>query len=662
MFMCYASLAQVKPFTFPKIKPADFNSGMYEKDTSATAVILGDQGETYFEYNDTKGFQMVFTRHLRIRILTKEGYGFATLSIPLYQNKGLSETLTQLKGYTYNLVGGKVEDDKLGGSNIFEEQINTNWKDTKFTMPDVKTGSIIDIQYRILSDYLSHVREWKFQYTIPVQWSEYTVTAPEYFVFSKLTHGSLPFAVSEMTAIPGSVSLVTKNRVGTNAVSTSYEREQINFIQNVYHFAVKDIPAIKEEPFSPAMTNFISKIEFQLDHTQFPGETRKDYTTTWQDICDQLVRDEDFGERLQHGRIVKEAVKNINTTALTPFDKMNAAHDFIRKKMVWTGKFGIYTTSSLRKAFDEGIGNDADINLLLVVLLKELDLDASPVVLSTRDNGLLLESHPVITQLNYVLASASIEGKTYLLDATGKHYPRNILPSCCLNGNGLLVSSNDMRWIPLLNDEKQQTLTTAEMKISPEGIISGELKVSHSGYSAEEVRHNYAKEGVEKYLKSLKELHKTWKIDEILIENTDSLGKPVNQRFRLSSEEMSQKDGNMIYFNALLGLGQINNPFKAEKRENVVDFIYPVQDTYFFTFEIPEGYMVESIPETVKLMLPDQAVSFRFIVSTAGNKINVNSKLSITKVMFTADEYVDLREFFTRVVAKHMQQIVIKKA
>jgi hypothetical protein len=605
---------------------------------------------------------MIFTRHLRIRILSKEGYSFATHSLSLYRGSSLSESVSEIKGYTYNLVNGKVEDDKLGGDNIFREEINVNWMRTKFTMPNVKVGSIIDLRYKITSDFLWNLREWEFQSIIPAEWSEYTVTIPEYYNYSKLIHGGLSFVINETKTIPGSITFMTKERDERNhTVRTSFDQTKIDFSQSVYHFAVSDVPAIVEEPYSPAMTNFISKVEFELQYSKFPGEEKKSYTTTWQDICDDLMINTDFGVQLQRGRILKDAVAAINATNATSLQKVVAAHDFIRSRMIWNDKYGLYPTTSLREAFDKKTGNDADINLLLTLLLKELDLDASPVAISTRDNGVLVESHPVRTQLDYVLASVTIDGKTMLLDATGKQRPYNFLPFRCLNGNGLLVSKTNMRWIPLLGEERDNTLYHAEMKISGDGVVSGTLKVSQSGYSADRVRSDYKTDGREKYLKSLKEHHKEWVISDLILDDIDSITASVNQKYTLSSEEIAVQNGNMIYFNTLVGFGQNSNPFKAEKRENMVDFVYPVKDVYVFFFEIPEGYAVESMPESVKLLMPDQAGSFKFIITALGNKVSINSTLSITKMLFTPAEYDTLRNFFAQIVAKHAQQIVLKK-
>jgi len=669
VFLFTAATAQEKSYSFQKIKPDDFVSGLYKKDTSAVAVILADKGESYFDYYETKGFQLIFTRHLRLRIISKEGYEYATQSVTLYRSNKSSESISDIKGYTYNLVNGKVQEDKMTGSNIFEEQINQNWTRTTFTLPNVKAGSIIDIRYKITSDFIWNLREWEFQSTIPVEWSEYTVTIPEYYTFSRLLHGSVPFVISEIGSAPGSLTLSDKERTLTNLynVQTKFEQTKINFSQGLYHFAVKDVPALKEEPYAPAMTNYISKVEFELKSTQFPGKELKNYTTSWQDICDELLLDEDFGGQLKKGRIVRDDAEMIAALHTSPEAKLTAAHALISSRMTWNGRNSLYPSTTyplttLREAYDKKTGNSADINLLLVLLLNELGLEATPVALSTRENGLLVESHPVMTQLNYVVAAVTLDGKTRLLDATTKDLPANSLPYKCLNGSGLLISKNKIQWVPLLGEEKESTLTHAEVKVEADGVIQGVFTISRSGFPARDVRSDYRKDGEEKYFTAVKKQFKEWKISGIKMENTDSLSLPVKEVLTISSEDVAQQNGNMIYFNTLLGLGITTNPFKAEKRENVVDFVCPVKDVHVCSIEIPEGYLVESMPETVKLLLPEQAGLFKFLVNVTGNKITVTSTLSISKTMFTAAEYSDLREFYQRVAAKHAQQIVLKKA
>ena len=75
----------------------------YEKDSSAAAVVIADYGETSIVYEERIGFQLIFERLTRIKILTKEGLEWANFEIPLYHSGSDDEKMSGLKAVTYNL-------------------------------------------------------------------------------------------------------------------------------------------------------------------------------------------------------------------------------------------------------------------------------------------------------------------------------------------------------------------------------------------------------------------------------------------------------------------------------------------------------------------------------------------------------------------------------
>ena len=61
---------------FGKISLYEMNMKQCSIDSSAEAVFLFDIGETKFEYNTSKNrFQLIITKHSRIKILHKDGLG-----------------------------------------------------------------------------------------------------------------------------------------------------------------------------------------------------------------------------------------------------------------------------------------------------------------------------------------------------------------------------------------------------------------------------------------------------------------------------------------------------------------------------------------------------------------------------------------------------------
>jgi hypothetical protein len=651
------------PYKFKPVRIEEVRMTTYEQDTSADAVILGEKGESHYEYDDTKGFVVVFTCQLRIKILKQSGTHWANQEIGLYREDQDEERMSSIKGTTYNLEGGKLTEDKLKDDAIFEEKVNRNWTVHKLTMPNVRVGSVIDLKYTVRSPYIGRLRSWDFQSTIPVQWSEYEIIIPEYFHFSSMISGYVSFVLNERTSQPGSINrnVITRSGTPNQGMQQGFERQSLTFTENVFRLATQDVPALKEEPYVTSIDNYLSSIEFELESYQFPGEAQIDLNTTWDKISEMLLKDPDFGDQLKRGGVVKDVVARISGEAKVPFDKMLLSYDWAKNHMKWNGSDSKYPTTSLRDAMDKKSGNSADINLMLILLLKELGLQAEPVVLSTRDNGELRENHPMIKKMNYVIAWVKIDDQEYLLDATDIARPWSLLPFRCLNGKGWLVLKENSRWVTLLKDERNSTSYYADLKLLPDGTVRGSLEVSAGGYSALDAREDYLRLGKEEYISHLKEEQKNWEVEEVTLDNMDDLSKPVTKKYQFSSEEIASPRGNLVYLNVLIDEGQKTNPFQLEKREYPVNFGDPVKDVYTINLEIPEGYQVETLPEPARLVLIDQAGSFRFMATAVGNKITVSSILTITRPVFLQSEYPGLREFFNMIVKKHAQQIVLKK-
>ena len=136
---------------------------VYDKDTSAGAVVLADYGESTITYNQNQGFELRFERLRRIKILNKSDYDWANFVIPVYKTDANDEKLTNLKAATFNLEGGKITETRLTKEGIFNEKATDNWANTRITLPNVKEGSVIDIAYSISSPFLFNFQDWEFQ-------------------------------------------------------------------------------------------------------------------------------------------------------------------------------------------------------------------------------------------------------------------------------------------------------------------------------------------------------------------------------------------------------------------------------------------------------------------------------------------------------------------
>src|SRR6185436_7401661 len=97
LLISISSLAQKAPFKFGDVAIEDIKMTVYDKDSSAVAVVLVDYGESTMPYSKENGFMLNFERITRIKILKKEGLDWGNFTIPLYHSGTNGEKIQGLK-------------------------------------------------------------------------------------------------------------------------------------------------------------------------------------------------------------------------------------------------------------------------------------------------------------------------------------------------------------------------------------------------------------------------------------------------------------------------------------------------------------------------------------------------------------------------------------
>ncbi|MFT2010052.1 DUF3857 domain-containing protein [Pontibacter sp. 13R65] len=633
-----AAMAQEEAAKFGKISEAELRMKSYDKDTSAAAVILSDYGYSYFNTNG--GLKLVFERHTRIKILKKSGYEWANVEIPYYRRNSDKEIITSIKGFTYNLENGKITKDKLESKAIFDEKFNENNSQKKFTMPNVKEGSVIEFSYTVTSDFVYTLNPWEFQTTIPTIWSEYRARIPEYFDYKFLQNGYHSFYTNKKDAAASA---------------------DVDVRNEAYVWVMKDVPALQEERYITTLRDYQARLDFELQVVKFPGQIPRVATGNWEEVIKKLMEEERFGTQLKRSGFFKSEIATIKAANKTPEAQVGAIYNLVKNNMKWNGKHGFYTTSTTRKAFDSKAGNSADINLLLIAMLLEADIDAAPVLLSTRNHGRVHKGSPLLSKFNYVIAQIKIGEKEMLLDATDPLLPVGMLPYRCLNGDGYVIKSGSHTWVPIKPTGNYTTFCMGELAIDAKGEIKGKLSESNTGYSALFLRGDIKDEGEDKFAEKRNKEIGEIKFGKPTITNLKELDKALNIVYEITGMGNGQAN-DVLYLNPMMSKGEKENPFKLEERSYPVDFGYPMDETFMCKIAIPAGYEVDETPKSIAVSLPDNGGKFTYIVESKNSEIQVMSKISINKPLYYADEYPYLKEFYNQIVAKHAEQIVLKKS
>lgn len=656
------TFTQAQDFRFGKVSDQEIKQTEHPKDKSADAAILYREMKTDFDYNRDRGWYLVTNYFERIEIYSKDGAEYANKTIDIYKGDKQNDALKKLRAFTYNLDDkGKVNRIKLESNGIVDEDVNHFLKQTKITMPDVQEGSVIEIRYTIESPFIMNIDEYKFQELVPVDKVFMTFSAPEDFRFQTYQRGWLPIDM-ESTIVDKTITLMVTEEVSDGS-EMGFPRKvtrprKVDMKNVIYTINMSDVPAIEAEPYVGNIENYMSGLQFELSSAD-TGSGIQSFSVTWDDVSKSIYQSNSFGGELRRSNYYKQDIEKLLKGVSDPMKKTMLIYSYVQQKMNWNGNIGVFTKDGVRKAYNENTGNAAEINLIMASMLNYAQVNASPVLVSTKDHGIPL--FPTINGFNYVISAVELPTGTILLDATNKNSEIDVLHSYVMNGFGrLLRKENESAWISLNPKSLALRQTILNVKLNDEQKIEGTAQHRYTGNYALSYRNSFKNLASSEWDRKLEKMYDHVELSEVSFENLDNPMEPVLLNFDFISSVGVEKVSGKIFMSPLFFLSNTENPFKSENRKYPVDFGFPYRSQVIMNFILPDGYQVESFPESTMSTLGDMG-SYKFLGSQKGNVIQFSVDLTIKQATIAESDYEDLRSFFELLVEKESEKIVITK-
>ncbi|MCD2260710.1 DUF3857 and transglutaminase domain-containing protein [Psychroserpens luteolus] len=655
--------SKAQNYKFGKVSKEELAQKQHPIDSSASAAVLYKNENIYFEFTDERGFVQRRQIHERIKIYNKDGFDFATEKIFLYQaGAGSKEKLTGLKGYTYNLVNGKIEKDKLKKEGIFEEDATDFIEINTITMPNVNEGCVIEFTYDVISPFLT-IDDIVFQYNIPVDKLDLRIASPEYYVYNKKVNPRA-FYYPNIKSTVENKSATYKRTVQNNQASRSvknYSSGTFEYKVNVLSANETNIPSLKGEAYAGNMNNYRAKMSLELSAIlNNYGAVEKSFSSNWENVSKSIYDESDFGNQLNRSGFFKEDIQSLVASVNDDFQKGFALQTFVKSKVKWNGLYGFRAQKGIRKAYKEGEGNVADINLLLIAMLRSQGVNANPVLVSTKNNGIPL--FPTRKGFNYVICMVENQDSYALFDATEMYSMVNVLPQRALNWQGRVIKDDGTSgWVSLRPSGKSTESTSLNVKINEDFTINGKVRRNISDHLALSYRKSNTGISTDEHRKRLEKNKGDIEVSNIDYKNDTDITQPIRLSYDYTLSDGIDDIGGNLYFSPMFFMATKESPFKLEERQYPIDFSFPFEDKYVINIMIPDGYQVESLPENGAYEFKDNDAKFTYIIKESGKFLQLNISLEMNASFINSDDYKVFKDFYEKIVEKQSEQVVLKK-
>ncbi len=659
-FMLFASL-QAQNFKFGKVSMEEVQEEVHPIEKDANAAVLYSKISTRYELTK-EGFTLITNVHERIKIYNKDGFDWATKKINYYKNNFDKEKVSALKGSTFNIKEGKLVEEKLKKDGVFEEEISRYQLSTRFTMPNVQEGSVIEYEYSLLSPFVTSIDDIVLQSTIPINKMEASVVIPEYLSFKKhVNPRSLFYPDIKESQSTYRFNSTTTERTGDLVISSKTKTSTLDYIQNVYSISHENIPSLKIEDHLDYLYNYAAVLKWELQFTKFPNSPIENYAQSWEGVAKTIYKDNDFEGELTKSNYYSKDLETLLSGTTGEVEKAAKIFQLVKSRVKWNSYLGYTTDNGVTKAYKEGEGNVADINLMLTSMLRKSGLEAYPVLVSTKNNGIPL--FPTRKGFNYVIAGVKLNGNFVLLDATDPMASFNELPTRARNWNGrMLLDNQNSVSVDLMPQSQSKKQTTINLQIAEDFTLKGKNINVLNGLLAKSYRDKYLNLNKDNYTEFLEKDKGNIEILNIETENSKSIGQELKEVYQFELKNGMEVINEKIFLKPLLFDAVSNNPFKAEDRIFPIVFEFPSIDHCIVNIMVPPGYEVESLPENIIAELKGGSGTFKFIASQNNSYIRVESVIDFKEIVYSPADYEALKKFYDALIEKHSEAIVLRKS
>jgi transglutaminase-like putative cysteine protease len=621
-----------------------------EEELKMTAEPKAPGASAIYLYREEKVDDMLHyhSLYVRIKVLTEKGKELATVSVPYLKGE---YKISDVQARTIH-ADGKVIPLDVKPADLMEAKVSGfQVNKVVFTLPDVEVGSILEYRWQLrYSDETVLAPNWEIQ-------QPYYVRKAHYF-FVK------PRDLDEVTDSRGSSTgrmLISANLPAGVKVGED--------VSGRYSLDVTDVKPLPDEEFMPPVNSWMERVTFYYTPYTSKEEYWKKEGERWSKEMDHFA-----GET----KTLKEAVAKIVAPGDTDEVKAHKLYDavmalentdYTRKKSdAELKQQHLREAKNAEDVWNQKSGGSDQIALLYLTMARIAGLKANALYVCNRNRAIFNPFYLSMDQFDDVLVTVTINGKEVPLDP-GKRFASFGELDWRHTMTGAMHQTDKgtaLVEMPAMQVKDAATLRVANLTIGRDGSVTGTARISMNGPAAVRWREMALQDDEAEVKKQFNEELKGMMPDGVTAEFDHFLGLEDFHSQLMGTVKISgtiaTATGKRVFLPAMFFESHARHPFVAvEKRETAVDMQYAdvVQDEV--TYQLPEGFTVESAPAEASVPWTGHA-AFRVKTAQGKNEITVTRVFARGFTLLDPKEYSDLREYFQKVATADQQQLVLTTA
>jgi len=447
-------------------------------DPGAGAVVLFKRGEVRVEERTSTFWLTTIETYVRIKVFNELGLDAANVSVEMSRYR----RFRNVEGRTI-LPNGQIvplDPQKVFQVKSYETGSGFSMMKTSFALPAAEPGAILE--YRM------------------TQTSDGYFPPPWYFDTEEL--GTLDSTLAVLV----SPRLALAQYPMDTAISKIDAKQARIATGTRFDYSVKNLPPIPSEPYALPFADQACVVLFSPYEVAF-GNSSYPLLQKWNDVS--KVFDEWYKESLKKSKEAKNKAKELAAKLSDERQRAEAIYYFVQQNIASTEYRGVGFIRTADEVLSDRRGDSDEINSLFITMLREVKIDADPVLVASRDSMSLNGSFPnlvqftgLVTRIRFKNAEVQDPKDPHSYVVADPADPATPFGEVAWYNQGILgVAVNggkaEEAMIPLHPAESNVIHTRLASELQSDGAVEATIEASYQGADARSLRRRFHDESTD---------------------------------------------------------------------------------------------------------------------------------------------------------------------